>query len=147
MCLCVPFLRRSLQFSVRVFPYFALILATGAGHIKFWKMARTFTGLKLMGMPGRFGKTEMCDILGFIPLPDGKVLIIILNHLKLDLNRLVSASSSGLCMDFFGFLYSVGSCSSLVEEIDFFHLRDMLQPIILIIFNFRCLILFKKIDR
>ena len=36
-------------------------------------MAKTFTGLKLMGMPGRFGKTEMSDIIGFFDLPDGKV--------------------------------------------------------------------------
>ncbi|KAJ9600982.1 hypothetical protein L9F63_000820, partial [Diploptera punctata] len=49
------------------------IITGGVGHIKFWKMASTFTGLKLMGVPGRFGKTEMCDIIGFYSLPDGKL--------------------------------------------------------------------------
>ncbi|XP_049835089.1 cilia- and flagella-associated protein 44-like [Schistocerca gregaria] len=46
----------------------------GAGHIKFWKMAKTFTGLKLMGVLGRFGKTEISDIIGFYPLPDEQVI-------------------------------------------------------------------------
>lgn len=42
-------------------------------HIKFWKMAHTFTGLKLKGELGRFGKTEYSDILGVLPMPDEKV--------------------------------------------------------------------------
>lgn len=46
----------------------------GSGHIRFWKMARTFTGLKLHGAIGKFGRTEISDIEGFIELPDGKVL-------------------------------------------------------------------------
>ncbi|OAF67801.1 WD repeat-containing protein 52, partial [Intoshia linei] len=41
---------------------------------RFWKMASTFTGLKLQGEVGRFGKTEISDIDGYIELPDGKVL-------------------------------------------------------------------------
>ncbi|PSN52091.1 hypothetical protein C0J52_03894 [Blattella germanica] len=49
------------------------ITTSGVSHIKFWKMARTFTGLKLMGSLGRFGKTEMCNIIGFYSLPDGKL--------------------------------------------------------------------------
>jgi hypothetical protein len=48
-------------------------LFAGAGHIKFWKMQRSFTGLKLTGSLGRFGKTEISDIIGFLALPDGKV--------------------------------------------------------------------------
>lgn len=48
---------------------------TGLGHVKFWKMARTFTGLKLQGELGRFGKTEICDILGMCAMPDEKVKI------------------------------------------------------------------------
>jgi hypothetical protein len=48
-------------------------LFPGAGHIKFWNMARTFTGLKLQGTLGKFGQTEMNDIIGFLALPDGKV--------------------------------------------------------------------------
>lgn len=36
-------------------------------------MANTFTGLKLKGELGRFGKTEICDVLGVYPMPDEKV--------------------------------------------------------------------------
>ncbi|KAM5180821.1 cilia- and flagella-associated protein 44 [Mantella aurantiaca] len=46
----------------------------GTGHIRFWKMARTFTGLKLQGELGRFGKTALTDIEGYVELPDGKVI-------------------------------------------------------------------------
>lgn len=46
----------------------------GLGHIKFWKMSSTFTGLKLQGLIGRFGKTEICDIYGMCALPDEKIL-------------------------------------------------------------------------
>ncbi|KAM7030900.1 cilia- and flagella-associated protein 44 isoform 4-T7 [Passerculus sandwichensis] len=46
----------------------------GLGHIKFWKMALTLTGLKLQGALGRFGKTAVSDIIGFVELPDGKVV-------------------------------------------------------------------------
>lgn len=46
----------------------------GVGHIRFWKMAETFTGLKLQGAIGRFGKTEISDIHGYVELPNGKVL-------------------------------------------------------------------------
>ena len=37
-------------------------------------MAKTFTGLKLQGQLGKFGKTEISDIEGYVELPDGKVL-------------------------------------------------------------------------
>jgi WD40 repeat protein len=37
-------------------------------------MANTFTGYKLQGDIGRFGKTEISDIEGYAELPDGKVL-------------------------------------------------------------------------
>ncbi|XP_043276979.1 cilia- and flagella-associated protein 44 isoform X2 [Venturia canescens] len=46
----------------------------GAGHVKFWKMARTFTGLKLQGELGRFGKTEISDVIAVYPMPDEKVV-------------------------------------------------------------------------
>lgn len=36
-------------------------------------MANTFTGLKLQGILGRFGKTALTDIEGYVELPDGKV--------------------------------------------------------------------------
>ena len=37
-------------------------------------MADTFTGLKLQGELGKFGRTEITDIEGYVELPDGKVL-------------------------------------------------------------------------
>ena len=39
-------------------------------------MADTFTGLKLQGELGRFGRTEISDIEGYVELPDGKVMTI-----------------------------------------------------------------------
>lgn len=45
---------------------------------RFWKMADTFTGLKLQGMLGRFGKTPLTDIDGYVELPDGKVCFLTL---------------------------------------------------------------------
>ncbi|KAF8567675.1 Cilia- and flagella-associated protein 44 [Paragonimus westermani] len=51
-----------------------VLTTAGAGHVRFWKMANTFTGLKLQGKLGKFGKTELSDIEGFVILPDGKVL-------------------------------------------------------------------------
>lgn len=51
-----------------------ILTTSGMGHIKFWKMARTFTGLKLQGAVGKFGLSELSDITSFVHLPDGKVL-------------------------------------------------------------------------
>ncbi|XP_062376877.1 cilia- and flagella-associated protein 44 [Sardina pilchardus] len=50
------------------------LTTSGSGHIRFWKMASTFTGLKLQGELGRFGRTALTDIEGYVELPDGKVL-------------------------------------------------------------------------
>uniref|UniRef100_A0A336MUJ4 CSON006942 protein n=1 Tax=Culicoides sonorensis TaxID=179676 RepID=A0A336MUJ4_CULSO len=61
----------NLAFSPSVF---GQITTCGIGHIKFWKMTQTFTGLKLQGETGRFGKTEISDICGVFPMPDEKVL-------------------------------------------------------------------------
>ena len=41
--------------------------------VRFWKMADTYTGLKLQGLMGNFGKTAATDIKGYVDLPDGKV--------------------------------------------------------------------------
>lgn len=49
------------------------LVTSGTGHIRFWKMASTFTGLKLQGDIGKFGKVELSDIESFAILPDGKV--------------------------------------------------------------------------
>ena len=40
------------------------LTTSGTGHIRFWKMASTFTGLKLQGQLGKFGRTELSDIEG-----------------------------------------------------------------------------------
>nr|XP_049595219.1 cilia- and flagella-associated protein 44-like isoform X3 [Syngnathus scovelli] len=52
----------------------SLLTSSGSGHIKFWRMASTFTGLKLEGLIGHFGKTTATDIEGYMELPDGKVV-------------------------------------------------------------------------
>jgi WD40 repeat protein len=62
-------------FNVEFAPYDAGFLTTsGTGHIRFWKMASTFTGLKLQGDIGKFGKSELSDIEAICVLPDKKVL-------------------------------------------------------------------------
>ena len=50
------------------------LTTSGTGHIRFWKMAATFTGLKLQGSIGKFGKIDLSDIDNFVELPDGKVV-------------------------------------------------------------------------
>jgi WD40 repeat protein len=71
---------RSKAFSQEVYniafsPHFKEQLTTsGTGHIRFWKIASTFTGLKLVGNIGKFGKVELSDVCAFVELPDGKVL-------------------------------------------------------------------------
>uniref|UniRef100_A0A0G4I0H2 Cilia- and flagella-associated protein 44 n=1 Tax=Chromera velia CCMP2878 TaxID=1169474 RepID=A0A0G4I0H2_9ALVE len=50
------------------------LTTSGLGHIRFWKMAKTFTGLKLQGELGKFGQSEITDVQSFCELPDGKVL-------------------------------------------------------------------------
>ena len=44
------------------------------GHIRFWRISSTFTGLKLQGAIGKFGASELSDIAAFAQFPDGKVL-------------------------------------------------------------------------
>ena len=50
------------------------LITSGTGHIRFWKMASTFTGLKLQGAIGKFGQVELSDISAYVELPDGRVL-------------------------------------------------------------------------
>ena len=50
------------------------LITAGVGHIRFWDMARTFTGLKLQGAIGKFGGVELSDISAYVELPDGRVL-------------------------------------------------------------------------
>ena len=62
-------------YNVSFSPRFEGTLYTsGTGHVRFWKMASTFTGLKLQGEIGKFGATELSDISSYVELKDGKVL-------------------------------------------------------------------------
>lgn len=51
-------------------------LFPGSGHIKFWKIVKTYTGYKLLESLGKFGRTETSDIIGFLALPDAKVFLM-----------------------------------------------------------------------
>ena len=62
-------------FSVSFSPFVeGRLVTSGTGHIRFWKMAATFTGFKLQGEIGKFGSVELSDVAGFAELPSGKVL-------------------------------------------------------------------------
>ncbi|XP_076666446.1 cilia- and flagella-associated protein 44 isoform X2 [Andrena cerasifolii] len=50
------------------------LTSSGLGHIKFWKMSDTFTGLKLQGEIGKFGNTEISDIIAIRPMPNETVV-------------------------------------------------------------------------
>lgn len=58
------------RFSTFIFDH---LVTAGSGHIQFWKMANTFTGLKLQGQLGCFGKTEISNVIGIFSMPDEKV--------------------------------------------------------------------------
>lgn len=50
-------------FKVSFSPFTDSVLFTcGQGHLKFWKMAQTFTGLKLQGEVAKFGSLELSDV-------------------------------------------------------------------------------------
>ena len=62
-------------YNVRFSPFDEGSLTTsGMGHIRFWKMAKTFTGLKLQGAIGKFGRFDLSDISAFSEFEDGKIL-------------------------------------------------------------------------
>lgn len=50
------------------------LVTAGAEHIQFWDLCETFTGLKLTGSVGCFGKTNPCDIIALYPMPNEMVL-------------------------------------------------------------------------
>jgi len=50
------------------------LTTSGLAHIKLWKVAETFTGLKLQGEIAKFGQVELSDVLAFYIYPDGKVI-------------------------------------------------------------------------
>ncbi|XP_011056677.1 PREDICTED: cilia- and flagella-associated protein 44, partial [Acromyrmex echinatior] len=62
-------------YNITISPLLPGYLTTsGSGHIKFWKISKTFTGLKLKGEIGKFGQTEISDIVGVYIMPDGKIV-------------------------------------------------------------------------
>ena len=62
-------------YKVTFSPYIeGQLCSAGVGHIKFWTMASTFTGIKLQGQLGRFGRTPISDIECYVMLDDGRVL-------------------------------------------------------------------------
>jgi WD40 repeat protein len=52
----------------------SILSTSGLAHLRFWKIANTFTGLKLKGQTGKFGSVQLSDITGFFIFPDGKVI-------------------------------------------------------------------------
>lgn len=59
-------------YGVRFSPASAGSLVTyGLGHIRFWRMASTFTGLKLQGALGKWGALELADVCGAVELLGG----------------------------------------------------------------------------
>nr|XP_033337675.1 cilia- and flagella-associated protein 44 [Megalopta genalis] len=72
------------------------LTSSGIGHIKVWKVARTFTGLKLKGQTGKFGNTEISDVIAILPMPNetiisgcewGNILLWNENLIKLEASR------------------------------------------------------------
>lgn len=62
-------------FKVSFSPFTDDILFTsGQTHIRFWKMAKTFTGLKLQCETAKFGQLELSDVSAIYELADGKVV-------------------------------------------------------------------------
>ncbi|KAH9568465.1 hypothetical protein CY35_03G078300 [Sphagnum magellanicum] len=76
----VTMILRCKAFSQEVFKvdfsrYFrGQLLTSGVGHLRFWKMASTFTGLKLEGAIAKFGTVPISDIAGYFELRNSKVL-------------------------------------------------------------------------
>ena len=50
------------------------LITSGTSHIRFWTLADTFTGTKLQGELGRFGKVELADVPAFAELENGDVV-------------------------------------------------------------------------
>jgi len=54
---------------------FGQIITHGTGHIQFWKMVNTFTGLKLQGTLGKFNGEALSDISGALELPFHNMIV------------------------------------------------------------------------
>ena len=71
-------------FNVKFSSFFEGSLTTsGTGHIRFWKMASTFTGLKLQGQIGKFGTVEISDVADYAEFPDSKVRDMVPAHVRI----------------------------------------------------------------
>ena len=92
-------------FKVSFFPEDDGILTTsGTGHIRFWKMAQTFTGMKLQGEIGKFGKFDLSDVEGYAEMPSSGMILSVLerfsslwdgNFVKLEVGEVIQQASSG----------------------------------------------------
>ncbi|KAF6198565.1 hypothetical protein GE061_008313 [Apolygus lucorum] len=51
-----------------------VFVTCGTGHIKFWRLQETFTGLKMESLPGKFGEVENNDVSAVCFLPEGRVV-------------------------------------------------------------------------
>ena len=61
-----------LSFSLTVY---GQLTTWGTGHVRFWKMADTFTGLKLHGSLGKFGAEPLSDVCATCESGDGKITL------------------------------------------------------------------------
>ena len=61
-----------LSFSLTVY---GQLTTWGTGHVRFWKMADTFTGLKLHGSLGKFGAEPLSDVCATCESDDGKITL------------------------------------------------------------------------
>eukprot|EP00916_Digyalum_oweni_P026008 GHVL01042811.1.p1 GENE.GHVL01042811.1~~GHVL01042811.1.p1 ORF type:complete len:1046 (-),score=335.21 GHVL01042811.1:1351-4488(-) len=50
------------------------LITSGTGHIRFWSIKTTFTGVKLKEYLGKFGNSDLCDIYSVCELPNGNSL-------------------------------------------------------------------------
>ena len=61
-----------LSFSLTVY---GQLTTWGTGHVRFWKMADTFTGLKLHASLGKFGAEPLSDVCATCESGDGKITL------------------------------------------------------------------------
>ena len=70
---CKAFSQEVFGLSFSPFIY-GQLMTWGIGHVRFWKMADTFTGLKLQGSLGKFGAEPLSDICATCESDDGKII-------------------------------------------------------------------------
>lgn len=50
------------------------ITTSGTGHIRFWRISSTFTGMKLKGDIAKFGQFQISDVASFAEFQDANVV-------------------------------------------------------------------------